>query len=259
MATSNCTTKSCTRCLKTLPATTEYFSPSPLGKYGLDSRCKVCRAEIAKANRAAAGAKPQIKRKQGGLQQCSRCERWLPATDENFRKRSDSDRLTSWCLECLRAKGRRYMRERLANPEVVARRREYDRNRYPLIRERKLQQQRERESRPEVKIKRKLYSKAYEQRADRKISRRVRSAVMRRKRANAPGSYTTTDVQLLLHTQKGLCWWCGKPHGENYEVDHRIPLSRGGTNWPDNICIACFDCNRSKHNKLPHEWIGRLL
>jgi len=67
------------------------------------------------------------------------------------------------------------------------------------------------------------------------------------------------DVELQKRSQNGLCWWCGDPHGDNYEVDHRIPLSRGGTNWPENICIACFDCNRSKHNKLPHEWIGRLL
>jgi 5-methylcytosine-specific restriction endonuclease McrA len=41
-----------------------------------------------------------------------------------------------------------------------------------------------------------------------------------------------------------------------------IPLDRGGSNGPENIVIACPECNHSKHNKLPHEWNGsggRLL
>lgn len=255
MATSNCTTKSCTRCLKTLPATTEYFSPSPLGKYGIDSRCKQCRAQLALEKRRKQGIKPKPQRSKGDLRQCSRCERWLPATDEYFQKRHDRDVFHSQCRDCRNNRAREYQRLKRQNPVTAEQLRQYNRKRYPLIRERI----REYERRPEVRAKRRLYNKEYEQRPERKLSRRLRQADTRRKRANAPGSYTSDDVQLQLRTQKGLCWWCSKPHGENYEIDHRIPLSRGGTNWPENICITCFDCNRSKHNKLPHEWTNRLL
>lgn len=59
--------------------------------------------------------------------------------------------------------------------------------------------------------------------------------------------------------QNGKCWWCGKDVGDTYHVDHLIPLARGGTNKPNNIVIACPFCNQSKHDKLPHEWCGRLF
>jgi 5-methylcytosine-specific restriction endonuclease McrA len=78
-------------------------------------------------------------------------------------------------------------------------------------------------------------------------------------RKNAPGWHSADDIRSLLKTQKGLCWWCGKEWGEKYHVDHRIPLSRGGTNYVNNLVIACEGCNLSKNNKMPWEWIGRLL
>jgi 5-methylcytosine-specific restriction endonuclease McrA len=40
-----------------------------------------------------------------------------------------------------------------------------------------------------------------------------------------------------------------------------VPLSRGGSNGPENIVIACPTCNLAKKDKMPHEWPegGRLL
>lgn len=75
----------------------------------------------------------------------------------------------------------------------------------------------------------------------------------------AQGAHTASDLKLLYQSQKGLCWWCSKPVAQKYHVDHRIPLSRGGTNAPENLCIACPSCNLSKGAKLPQEWNGRLL
>ena len=43
--------KTCTKCGKTLPATTEYFHKDKKGKYGLVSKCKRCRAEQDKQYR----------------------------------------------------------------------------------------------------------------------------------------------------------------------------------------------------------------
>jgi 5-methylcytosine-specific restriction endonuclease McrA len=89
--------------------------------------------------------------------------------------------------------------------------------------------------------------------------KRVAVETRRARKKGAAGSYSSADVVLQLASQKGLCWWCGKAVGERYHVDHRIPLSRDGSNGPENICIACPECNLSKGNKLPHEWNGRLL
>lgn len=74
------------------------------------------------------------------------------------------------------------------------------------------------------------------------------------------GAYGRSDIKLMLKTQGSKCWWCGAVLDEGeYEVDHRIPLSRGGSNKPSNLCISCKTCNRKKSAKLPQEWNGRLL
>ena len=66
--------------------------------------------------------------------------------------------------------------------------------------------------------------------------------------------YTREDVLLLLEAQEGLCAYCGVALG-GYHVDHVVPLSRGGGNGVENICLTCPPCNRSKHNKLlGYEW-----
>lgn len=81
----------------------------------------------------------------------------------------------------------------------------------------------------------------------------------RARKMNAPGVFTQSDVDLQYTSQKGLCWWCGDALNGKYHVDHVIPLVKGGTNWPNNIVCSCADCNLRKHDKLPHEWNGRLF
>lgn len=82
----------------------------------------------------------------------------------------------------------------------------------------------------------------------------------RRSRAKkAGGTHTAIDVRAQYQSQRGKCWWCGEKLGNDYEVDHRVPLARCGSNAPENIVLACRKCNRAKGDRLPHEWCGRLL
>jgi 5-methylcytosine-specific restriction endonuclease McrA len=37
-------------------------------------------------------------------------------------------------------------------------------------------------------------------------------------------------------------------------IEHRIPLSRGGSNWPANLAPACKTCNSSKGTKTEKEY-----
>lgn len=46
-----------------------------------------------------------------------------------------------------------------------------------------------------------------------------------------------------------LCHNCGST--DKLEIDHVIPLSRGGTNDDGNLQILCKSCNCKKHDKLP--------
>lgn len=76
---------------------------------------------------------------------------------------------------------------------------------------------------------------------------------------NAEGEYTVDDIHLHYKNQKGKCWYCQIELKGKYHIDHRIPLSRGGSNYPNNLALTCSRCNLSKSDKLPHEWCGRLL
>jgi hypothetical protein len=46
------------------------------------------------------------------------------------------------------------------------------------------------------------------------------------------------------------CQYCNaSPPNVTLEVDHIVPISKGGTNQEENLITACFDCNRGKSNR----------
>ena len=48
----------------------------------------------------------------------------------------------------------------------------------------------------------------------------------------------------VLLRDKGRCVKCGSR--ENLEIDHVVPLARGGSNRLKNLQLLCRDCNRRK-------------
>lgn len=60
--------------------------------------------------------------------------------------------------------------------------------------------------------------------------------------------------RLVVFNRDGLaCAYCSQTDGP-FEVDHIIPLSRGGSSELHNLCVACASCNASKRDKLLAEW-----
>lgn len=83
---------------------------------------------------------------------------------------------------------------------------------------------------------------------------RARAHARRARKRNAVGKFNHKDVAQLYANQGGLCL-CGTTLF-NYHVDHKTPLSRGGSNWPDNLQLLCAPCNDSKGSKLSGvEWM----
>lgn len=55
----------------------------------------------------------------------------------------------------------------------------------------------------------------------------------------------------VLERDGFTCQYCGaKAPDAQLEVDHIVPVVRGGTNDPDNLRTACVGCNRGKGDKL---------
>ena len=89
---------------------------------------------------------------------------------------------------------------------------------------------------------------------------RIRANNVKRKavKRNAEGHFTPADIRALLKAQRGRCVYCQADIIDCYTVDHMTPLSRGGSNWPDNLQLLCVSCNSSKHDKTHDEYLSYL-
>jgi len=73
-------------------------------------------------------------------------------------------------------------------------------------------------------------------------------------------------INYVYDKNDGYCWHCGKKlaftnYGERWskggwEIDHSIPLSRGGTDGLNNLVPACVECNRSKQDLTSRQFSG---
>jgi 5-methylcytosine-specific restriction endonuclease McrA len=69
------------------------------------------------------------------------------------------------------------------------------------------------------------------------------------------GTFTAKDISDLHTEQDGYCNGCWELlEILGYHVDHVIPISKGGSNWPDNLQLLCPTCNLEKSAKMPEEW-----
>lgn len=58
----------------------------------------------------------------------------------------------------------------------------------------------------------------------------------------------------ILERDKFTCQYCGRKSPDvALEIDHIIPVSKGGSDYPSNLITACFDCNNQKRNKLANK------
>lgn len=80
----------------------------------------------------------------------------------------------------------------------------------------------------------------------------LRHAALERRRernALAEGAHTPADIVKLRKKLRDKCFYCGIVVGDAFSIDHMTPLSKGGTNWPSNLALACKPCNFDKHSK----------
>ena len=198
---------------------------------------------------------------------CSRCKQTLVATAFSADRRASTG-LQPACKKCFaaaakagryrdieahRAKQREYCR---SNPEKI---RQY----YATERERHIDK---------INARAKAYYEANKERhsAWTKAGRKKNPARTRElargwqatRRALKKGGASAVETASWFKGQKKICHWCGKPCAKNAEIDHIVPLSRGGPHEITNLCVACLPCNRSKHNKDPIDFaqsLGLLL
>ncbi|WP_409266831.1 HNH endonuclease [Massilia sp. BHUDP2] len=85
----------------------------------------------------------------------------------------------------------------------------------------------------------------------------TRSSLIRRRAqlAVSKGRLSRDIVQRLLALQRGRCACCGESLGDEYHLDHIMPLALGGANIDANMQLLRAICNLRKGAKHPVEYM----
>jgi len=64
----------------------------------------------------------------------------------------------------------------------------------------------------------------------------------------------------IFYRDRCHCQYCGKPFPQKHlNLDHVVPLSRGGASSWDNVVCACIECNTKKGARTPLQAGMRLI
>ena len=92
-----------------------------------------------------------------------------------------------------------------------------------------------------------------------KISRKRGHDTRRAKENGARGAHTIEEWERVLRDHGWRCVYCKTDLTQGVATrDHKIPLSRGGTDYIQNIVPACRSCNSRKQAKTFHEFKAYL-
>jgi len=239
-----------------LPATTEYFSKSKRGKYGLYSICKECKKkdrylrekgnpEKTKEQRRVSYQKHAEKKRDYSRKYYHNNKEKMIAYSKNRRQQN---------IEYFRARDRQYYQEHIEEKRI------YRQNRVEIARAHG----------------RKYYQENIEAITDKHKDYYLRNpqifanAVIRRKmrEANLPYDFPQEDEDFMYEYWGHRCAVCGRPRGlwHTLVADHWIavkdprPDNPGTVPW--NMIPLCHGkdgCNNSKLNKDAHRWLVKRL
>jgi len=214
---------------------------------------------------------------------CRRCHNLTPF-DQLIKNKKCSHGVDALCLACRKIQqkerreqpGYKERQKRLSdewyqkNKEIVKQRsREYRHEHRDEIRERRRESTRayrkaNNDKRTEYNRQWRSEHRTHTRERDRKWRQRnidrARSYGIHRyaREKNAPGNYDASDIRRIFDEQTGLCAYCKRDLIETgYHVDHITPLTKGGTNYPDNLCLSCPKCNVNKNARTPEQWTNR--
>lgn len=89
--------------------------------------------------------------------------------------------------------------------------------------------------------------------------KRARDLNRRALQKSADGKITKDVIDEVLAKYDGKCAYCGIKCDSSYTIDHRVPLSRGGSNKIENLALACRTCNCKKNDKTDYEYCGKSV
>jgi 5-methylcytosine-specific restriction endonuclease McrA len=185
------------------------------------------------------------------MKHCARCDRWLPVDDFALAQgnRSGPHKRQAYCHWCGAEKSYEW---KTLNREAKKRhaRKSYWKNREKNIARCRVENMTE-EQRLTKNARQRVYRKAHPELI------LMLNRTRRLTEAAAGGQIDRRTVERLLALQQNRCAVCGiELTNVAFHVDHRTPLSRGGTNEFSNLQILCKSCNLRKSGRDPIEFMN---
>lgn len=85
---------------------------------------------------------------------------------------------------------------------------------------------------------------------------RIHHQNRRARKRESGGKLSMGLAEKLFKLQRGMCaCGCQQPLGDDFHLDHRMPLALGGTNTDHNMQLLRATCNRQKHAKHPVDFM----
>lgn len=233
--------KRCTRCREVKATTSEFFARDKSRRDGWACTCKVCKRAYRQENIESYLERDRkyYRANRESRMQYMRDNREARAEKQKIYRKENREKIS-------RREKKYYEQHQEYYSKLNKAYREKHKERLSAYREARKDKEKERYHAWYVANRHEVYAK----------TRRYKA-----RKLNAEGTHTAADIKAQYERQKGRCYYCHKKVGKDYHVDHIVPLSRGGSNDPENLVIACPHCNLSKQDKFPHEWPqgGRLL
>lgn len=72
-------------------------------------------------------------------------------------------------------------------------------------------------------------------------------------------NFSVNDRMKIYRKTEGHCYLCGEfVDFDSFEIEHRIPLGKGGTNDFSNTFCSCHICNTMKNSIYPEELMEKI-
>lgn len=85
------------------------------------------------------------------------------------------------------------------------------------------------------------------------IPEKKKKSVVKRK------SFSPNERKIIYKKTKALCYLCGEfVDFDSFEVEHKVPLSKGGTNNLNNLFCSCHCCNSIEQDIYPKDFMEKI-
>ncbi|OMD20654.1 hypothetical protein BJP48_30840 [Paenibacillus odorifer] len=232
--------KVCTKCCLELPATKEYFQVNKMGKYGLQSQCKACRQKMAEKNHEI-----EAKRKRKWYE--ANAEKAKATAGRHYQMNKSRLRQLNETWKVNNAERYRTLKtlhyQNNAESYKSRNKARFEENKEEIL----LQMA---QYRAENSLKIKIYFRAYRRNPDNKGKIKIWSSAAKSRRRdkekNLTADLTPEQWNACLEHFDHKCAYCGQS-SDCLNMEHFIPVSKGGGFTVSNIVPSCGICNSMKN------------